>query len=113
MSSFAGHCVPFLYIQDCSNKAGYVLWSQIWVVPWVLALLALLAAFIRRCIMISERFNTMRLLMLHFMCGVPWYVTEGSHVDMEFGPKDFVRAGGTERPLCFQHDQNLLQLSNS
>jgi hypothetical protein len=77
MPGFAGTCAPFFYVDQCPTKERdiYVLVARIWVGPNALAFIALLISFIRRVKVVDERFNTLRLLMVKFMIGIPLQVT--------------------------------------
>jgi hypothetical protein len=74
---WVGACAPLLYIAQCSKKEidTYVLASRVWIIPNALALISLVATFIRRCWLVKEGFNTVRLLLIKFMIGLPLYDT--------------------------------------
>jgi hypothetical protein len=75
MSGFEGKCAPFLYVAQCPprQRDAYILASRIWIAPNIIGLIALLITFIRRVYIVEERFNTLRLLLIKFMLGIPLY----------------------------------------
>jgi Na+/proline symporter len=76
MSGFKDKCAPFVYIAECPPKERDALMvaSRVWLVLNSIALLALVVTFIRRLYLVKEKFNTLRLVMIKFMLGIPLYV---------------------------------------
>jgi hypothetical protein len=73
---WTGGCGPLVYLGQCKPKDidAYVLYSRFWLTANSVAFLMLLVALIRRCVVVTERFNTLRLLMIKFLIGLAMYV---------------------------------------
>lgn len=74
--SFNGTCAPLVYVLGCTKVArqAYQDESKAWLALYLAALLALGAATIFRFVRVTEGFNTLRLIMLGFLAGLPLYV---------------------------------------
>ena len=83
-----GSCAPLVYIGQCQTKdiGRYQTYARFWLAANSLVCLFLLAAFIRRCIVVKERFNTIRLLMLKFIAGLVLYAQFQVSVPPHFHP---------------------------
>lgn len=74
--SFNGTCAPFVYIEGCSHAARHAIMteSRVWLAIETVGFLILLSAVIYRFTRVSEKFNTLRLILLLYLSGTPLYV---------------------------------------
>jgi predicted membrane channel-forming protein YqfA (hemolysin III family) len=73
---FNGKCAPFIYIAGCSkvDQDAYVLESRIWLPILGVCFIFMIAAIIRRCTIVKESFNTLRMILILFTIGLVGYV---------------------------------------
>lgn len=90
-----GSCTPFIYIASCPTEQQdvYIRYAQVWAGIDIFSFLLVIGVLIHRWIVVKERFNTLRLILIKTLLGTVWYVTSSLLLVVRpnsplFGPLD-------------------------
>lgn len=72
---YNNHCIPCCTISACSDDAinAYQTWSKFLVALDIAAFGIILAATTRRWLLVDEPFNTLRMILIKLIIGLPLY----------------------------------------